>query len=131
MAEAKNKEPKTKSPAGITGVTIDASLGCIKSAIEKRDQAIIVGTNAFNTTMVSALNNRLVSLKIAWDKTGQDRTRALRDTWQNYNKTKRQTRQTERNTTNNAWKTFYNERRACGPVAAQADMITEQIDRVE
>lgn len=89
---------------------------CIKTALTKREAALIAGHDTYSAGIKTAYQARSTALIAAWDKatTNERRTavkaadRAFHDT----TKTVRKTWNTARRT---AWKTFETERKACVP----------------
>lgn len=102
----------------VTGTTTPATttqVMCIGNALEKRENALITGHDAFNTAIKNALQKRLTNLKDAWAQTDrkmkQDKKNAA---WRTF-KTEAQSAHTAMKTVRqSAWRTFDAEMRACG-----------------
>lgn len=89
-------------------------LDCVKTAVEKRENALIAAVGAFSQAMTSAHSVRKDALLSAWgtaDKTA--RAQAIKDAWTAYRNAKKAARDSFNAERKNIWTTFSTERRAC------------------
>ncbi len=92
--------------------TVDVA--CVKTAIDKRDNAIISALDTYYAAVKSALQARQSALKAAWDITNaKDRRTALRKAWSDYKTAIRKARKDFRTAKNAAWKQYYADRKTC------------------
>lgn len=88
---------------------------CIQNAVEKRDSAIIVAHNAFNTSITNALTVRKDALKTAWAKpTRQERTSARKAVYETFKNSQKSAHNTLRSVRKSSWNTFDADMKACG-----------------
>ncbi len=102
----------------VTGTTTPATttqVACIGNALDKRENALITGHDAFNTAIKTALQNRLANLKDAWAQTDKKVKQTKKVTaWKTF-KTETQSAHTAMKTVRQgAWKTFDADMKACG-----------------
>lgn len=102
----------------VTGTTTPATttqVMCIQNALEKRENALITGHDAFNTAIKTALQNRLANLKDAWAQTDkkikQTKKTAAWKTFRNETQAAHTGMKTARQ---GAWRTFDADMKACG-----------------
>jgi hypothetical protein len=88
---------------------------CIQNALEKRENALIAGHDAFASAIKTALTNRLTGLKDAWAQTDRSVRQTKRQAAYKAFRTESQSaNSTMRSVRVGAWKTFDTEMRACG-----------------
>ena len=100
-----------------TQVTTSTStqIECVKMSLDKRENALIAGHDAFAASIKTALQKRLEGLKMAWSETDKKVRQAKRlETWKAF-KTDSQAGNTAlRGVRNGAWKMFDTDMKACG-----------------
>lgn len=107
--------------------TVDAA--CMQAAVEKRDNAVMAGVDAYAAAAKSALAARRDALKAAWGLADAvQRKAALRAAEAAFKGTWRKAANALRSSKKAAWKQFYADRRACSGTAASEDTMTESID---
>ena len=91
------------------------TVACVQASLDKRENALIAGHDAYNTSVKAALAKRLEGLKTAWAQpTRLARTEGRQSTYKTF-KSEMQTANTAMKTVRNgAWKTFETEAKACG-----------------
>lgn len=110
----------------VQGAAVD--LNCMVSAVEKRDNGIIVAWDTFSASMRSALETRRDALKAAWaDSNQRTRRSSIKNAWKAFRSSRKNAWRTRRSAVFSAWKTFKAERRACGAVAAD-ETGTQAVD---
>jgi hypothetical protein len=100
-------------------VPLDATqLACVKTAITKREDALIAGHDIYALAVKNAYTARKTALLLAWDKTDRtERRTAVRSADKAFKDSVRGARTTWQNTRRATWKTFETERKACAPQA--------------
>jgi len=99
----------TTTPATTTQVT------CIQNALEKRENALITGHDAFNTAIKTALQNRLANLKDAWGQTDKKVKQTKKTAaWKTFKTETQSAHTTMKTTRQTAWRAFDADMRACG-----------------
>jgi hypothetical protein len=88
---------------------------CVQTALEKRENALIAGHDAFNVSIKAALVKRLAGLKDAWAQ----QTLALRQdkrqaTWKIFKADGQNAHNAMRLVKTNTWKTFDTDMQTCG-----------------
>ncbi len=107
-------QTSTGTTTGVTTAT-STQVDCVNASLDKRENALIVGHDAFGASIKVALQKRLASLKDAWSQTDKKVRQTKRlEAWKAY-KVDAQTANTSlRITRNSAWKTFDVDMKACG-----------------
>lgn len=95
--------------------TLDASaVACIKSAVIKREDALIAGFDIYAASIKSARQLRKDALSVAWDKTvSSERRAAVKAADKAFSDSSRSARKTWNETRRGAWSTFTADRKAC------------------
>lgn len=102
---------------------------CMQNAVEKRDNAIIAGVDAFAAFVKGALEIRRDAQKTAWTITDKkQRQIALKNAWAKFKGTWAKGLKKLRADRSAAWKKFYIDRKACGSNAPLDDKTTESAD---
>lgn len=96
-------------------VTLDSTaVACIKSAVIKREDALVVGFDVYASSIKSARVARKDALSLAWDKTvSSERRLAVKVADKTFAESTRNARKTWNTARRTAWKTFEADRRAC------------------
>ena len=90
-------------------------VACVKTAISKREDAIIVAVDAFNASLKAAHVARKAALLAAWDLTNvADRRTALKTARRTFKETAKQARKTLQTSRKAVWDTFKTDAKACG-----------------
>ncbi|MEK7493863.1 MAG: hypothetical protein AAB630_01765 [Patescibacteria group bacterium] len=104
-------------------------VACIKSAVEKRDTAIIAAFDTLHDSAKTALTARKTALLAAWDITDRTARRAaLKAAWKTYGDAIKSARATFRDARLAAWKQFRTDSKACGKSATSDDKTESGID---
>ena len=104
-------------------------IACIKSAVEKRDTAIIAAFDALHDSAKTALIARKTALLAAWDIADRTARRAaLKNAWKTYGEAIASARRTFRAARLAAWQQFRTDRKACGKAATSDDRTESGID---
>lgn len=91
---------------------------CMQNALDKRDNAIIAGLDAYHAFVKSGLENRRNELKTAWNITDvKQRREAIKTAWSAFQGAWRNAAKELKNVKKSAWQQFYKERKACGGVS--------------
>ena len=99
---------------------------CMKTAVEKRENALITAVEKHSTTVLTALKNRKAGLLKAWDITDTAKRRAaIYVADKEYRNTLFKSRKELNEARKKAWKTFKEEKSKCKGVD---DMTTENSD---
>lgn len=118
MAFAQTGTSTATTTPVVTGTTTPATTTqviCIQNALEKRENALITGHDAFNSAVKTALQNRLTGLKAAYAMTDKKARQEKRNSTHKAFKTESQTAHTAMKTVRQgAWKAFDTDMRACG-----------------
>ncbi|MBI4034184.1 MAG: hypothetical protein HY378_01395 [Candidatus Brennerbacteria bacterium] len=109
----------TSIPGG--GATVPlGGVFCVRSAIDKRDNAIISAANTFHALVTSALQTRINALKSAWANTDEKaRKTALKTAWSAYRDATKKARRDLQSARKAAWKQYETDRKACGAGAVK------------
>ena len=110
-------EETTSTPTSTprTGGPTTNQLACVKTAVEKRETALIATLESFYNAMKAAFETRKTELLAAWSITdGKERRKARYEAWKKFTKTYRESRKTHNNTRKEIWKTFGQEAKNCG-----------------
>ncbi len=113
MAQTAATESDLSIPISVKRATLD--LTCMKSAVEKRENAIIAAWDKFSGAVKSALEMRKSELLAAWDI--QDKTQrraAIQAAWTKFRTSRISATQTLRQERLESWKQFRIDRAACG-----------------
>lgn len=103
--------PKIKKPV-LTSTP--KQLGCVSTAVEKRDNAIIAAWNTFSASAKTALETRRDALKAAWlltDKTA--RRAAIKKAWIDFRASTKTARTTFNKARRDSWTQYKTDLRAC------------------
>lgn len=107
LANEGNLETMRSTPS------IDAA--CMKTAIDKRETAVINAIDAFNASLKSAHTARKSALMSAWDKTERkERRKAQLEARKAFKDSAKSARETLRDARKSAWETFGTDAKACG-----------------
>lgn len=113
FAESRDKKPRHDFASNTPTATLNVS--CIQNAVEKRDSAIIIAHDTFNTSIINALTIRKDALKLAWAKEArQDRTSARKATYDVFKISQKNAHRALRAVRKTSWDTFNTEMKACG-----------------
>lgn len=89
-------------------------LACMKTAVTKREDAIIAAKTKAFAAYDAAFKTRRDSLKSAWDKTNaKERREAINAAWKTFRESHKAARTTLRNEDKAAWTTFKTDRKTC------------------
>lgn len=107
-------------------VPLDATqMACIKTAISKREDALIASHDVYALAIKNAYTARKTALLLAWDKTDRtERRTAVRSADKAFKDSVRTTRSAWHSARRTAWKTFENERKACAPQSSLSSSDT-------
>lgn len=106
-------------------------LACMKSAVVKRENAIIAAKEKSFTSMDAAFKARRDALQAAWEKTNaKERREAINAAWKTFRETHKAARAQLRKDDKAAWSTFKNDRKACkiDSGSSGSDAAGESID---
>lgn len=96
----------------VTPKTVD--LACMKTAVEKRDNAVIAALDIFHAGVKQSLTTRRDALKAAWDKSGKnERKAAIRAAWAAFDGTWKKARSGMEAAKKSAWNAYRTEANAC------------------
>jgi hypothetical protein len=99
-----------------------ATLTCVQTAIDVRDNAIIAAWDVQYPAVKTALQTRQAALKSAWMQTDQKtRREATRSAWNAYKESVKSARATMKAAHKSAWTAFESARKACSPKATKDD----------
>lgn len=109
---------QTGAVNGTTTVVTTASstqVECVNVSLDKRENALIAGHDAFGGAIKIALQKRLANLKDAWSQTDKKVKQAKRlEAWKTYKTDAQAANSALRTARNTAWKTFDTDMKACG-----------------
>jgi hypothetical protein len=92
--------------------TVD--LACVKTAVEKRDNAVIAALDAFHTGVKQALTTRRDALRAAWDVSDKNqRKTAIRAAWSAFDGTWKKARRGMETAKKTAWNAYRTDAKAC------------------
>ena len=104
-------------------VAIAIDVPCLQGALDKRDNALIAGLDAYHNTIKSALENRRETLKSAWAITKVlDRVKAVKSAWTAFNTTKSKATKAFASIKKSAWAQYNTARKTCH-VSAKDDNL--------
>lgn len=110
-------------------VKVILNVACIQTAISARDGAVASAVSAYAASIGSAISTRTAALNAGWALTvAKDRRAALRSAWSAYRVSAAAARSDFKKAKSAAWKTFYADRKACGPQHAVEDSTTQSVD---
>lgn len=113
LSFAQTSGTATTTVATTTATTTQAA--CVGAALDKRENSLITGLDAFNSAVKTAITNRLAGLKDAWSQTDKKIKLEKRIAAYKAFKTETQTANNNMRTARvNAWKTFDTDMKACG-----------------
>lgn len=108
---------KAEGSAKVETARKNVDTACMQTAVEKRDNAVIVAVKTFNDSWVKALETRRDELKAAWAMTDPAaRKTAVRNAWKKYRESRKMSRETFKSARKNAWSTFKADAKACKAV---------------
>ncbi len=88
---------------------------CVKTAVEKRENAIQAAWDTFSTSIKSALQIRKTELLAAWDITDKAQRRAtIQAAWEKFRESRIAARKALDQARTTAWQQFRKDRAACG-----------------
>ena len=106
--------------------TVD--IACIKTAVDKREDALMVGWSTFNASIVTAYSTRMQALDAAWILTeAKTRIAAVKATWAAFSTAKKAAQKQWSSDRAGAWKTFGAAAKACDVTGL--DAAGEQMDQ--
>lgn len=106
----KKAEPENLGGAELSSDTI----ACLKTAINKKDEAMKTTVNDSATGLVKAITERNTCQKAALDlSTNLERVKAFKVCKDSFNKAVKETRLSAKKARNEAWKTYQQEVKAC------------------
>src|SRR3989344_3385926 len=102
---------------------------CVKTAISKRDIAVVAALDVKFAALKAALTARTPALLAAWDLTDiRARATAVIKAWKDYYSAIVKANREFRTGRQAAWKTYHTDRRACGPSTGAEDASREGYD---
>ena len=110
-------EETTSTPTSTprTGGPTTDQLACVRTAVEKRETALIATLESFYNAVKAAFETRKTDLLAAWSITdGKERRKARIEAWRKFTKAYKDTRKSHNNTRKEIWKTFGQEAKTCG-----------------
>ncbi len=109
----------------------EAQRVCIKTALTKRESAVMSAIEAQNSAWKVAFQARGEALGKAWDlTTKKERKAAQEKAWSTFQSAQKSARNTFRSARNAAWSTYKTERKACGKALVSNDVSKEGADSV-
>jgi len=116
LAQESTTTPTTAPPAATLtppkGKKVD--LNCMKSAIEKREDALKTARETLFSKINQAYDERKTALLNAWTIENQkERQRAVRVAWDNFKESVKSARAEYKKAHNQAWRTFVQDRQNC------------------
>lgn len=110
--------------------TLDATaIACIKSAVIKREEALIVGFDTYATALKTARGARKDALALAWDKTvASERRLAVKSADKTFAESSRSARKTWNDARRAIWRAFEVDRKACNVAVSSADTGSPSTD---
>lgn len=115
FAQTSGMATTTTTTVNATSTATTTQITCINAALEKRENALITGNDAFASSTKAALQNRLTGLKAAWSETNRKTRQDKRNATYRTFRTESQAAHTAMKTVRlNAWKSFDTDMRACG-----------------
>lgn len=111
FAQSTGTSTPVTTGTGLASTTVT----CVQTALDKRENAIIGGHDAYNTAVKTALTKRLESLKTAWAQTDRkSRNEKKNEAYKTFKSDVQTANTALRVIRNGAWKTFETEAKACG-----------------
>lgn len=100
-----------------------ADLGCIRSAVEKRDTAIFEAFETFSNAMLTAFSNRRDALGAAWGiGERKERKSAIAAAWKAFQTRKKNAERAFKEARRGAWQAFNSDRKKCRGADEARDM---------
>jgi len=122
--EKKQERKEEEKPAAV-----EPAASCMKPAVTKREDALVVAGDAYATSMRNAHMTRRTSLLAAWDLTDATARRtAISAAWDAYGTSTTAARKTFINSRTSAWTQFSIDRKACGQEAATLDEVRASVE---
>ena len=113
-----------------TTITPKIDVACVKSAINKRENAIIAAVDTLAGALKSAYTARRDALKAAWDLTDvKARNAAIRAAGKAFMMADRTARKTANQARRSAWATFVTDRKACGSGSGAEEVDNQSLDK--
>ena len=110
-------EDRRENKSASVALTADQMI-CIKTAITKREDALIAGHDAYALAIKNAYMARKTALLAAWDKTDRaERRAAVKAADRAFQQAVKAARMAWNTVRRGAWKTFETDRKACVPGA--------------
>lgn len=114
--------PAAGQEKGDKGALSTATLACVQTAVDVRDNAIIAAWDVQYPAIKTALQTRQAALKSAWAQTETKvRREAIKSIWDVYKNTVKSARTTMKTAHKAAWTKFEADRKACSPKATKDD----------
>lgn len=115
-ALAQSPSPVTSRPPEVspqvTPKTVD--LACMKTAVVKRDDAVLLALDTFRINVKKALETRRDALRAAWDKSDKnERKAAIRAAWTAFDGTWKKARRDMEAAKKNAWTAYRTDAKTC------------------
>lgn len=109
-----------------------ADLTCMRTAVGKREDAIVAAKEKSFASLDAAFKTRKDALKSAWDKTdAKERRSAINAAWKAFKESHKAARAQLRTDDKSAWTTFKSESKKCKVDSSSlgSDKAGEKIDR--
>jgi hypothetical protein len=116
MEDSKDKmeQVREEKSSNFTELT-PVQISCVKSAITKREDALVLGRTAYMTAVTNAYAVRKNAILAAWDKTTvQERRMAVRAADKSFKDSSKSARSTWETSRKSAWSVFGTEKKNCG-----------------
>lgn len=121
-------ESERKDMKGVAALDANAIL-CVKTALTKREDALIAGHSTYVTAISSAYSARKTALLAAWDSADAKTRRAsVRSADKAFKTTVQTSKKAWSESRRGAWKTFEADRKACAPSVSSSDTGSSQSD---
>lgn len=105
------------------------NVACMQTAVEKRDNALIAGVDAYHTSVRKALEVRRDALKAAWGVTDRkDRREALQAAWKTYKESRGAAAKALKSAKRAAWEQFKMDRKGCSGAGYSEDRTGPGVD---
>lgn len=122
LMEQKNMMKKGSGMTQSGNVVTAEQLACVRTALVKRESAILAANTATASATNSGLTARTADLYKAWMITdGAERRTAVKTAWDNWKKLMKATQESDKNARDAAWRTFRTEAQTCKVPEALAD----------
>lgn len=119
--EFKERTEKRSDDKKKTTVLTTEQIACIKTSVVKREDALIVGFDAYAMALKNARQIRRDALSLAWDKTvASERRAAVKAADRAFAEATKVARKTWNESRRATWKAFELDRRACNAPSVSA-----------